>query len=260
MKIFWPLQMLIILVVCFVVYAFWTFPDTSQLMHAYPQVVYKGKSKDFDIKIQAKRPAVWTPIGTISKVAVGAILVSEDWAFYTHEGFDLNQIRESMEKNIKLGRFARGGSTITQQVARNVYLSQEKTLTRKGRELLIALSMEKTLPKKKILEVYLNIAEWGEGLFGISVASRHYFSKHPSELTAKEGAFLAMLLPSPKKYSVSFRQGELTRYARGTINSILRKMVMAQYISAEELDAQLEQRLSFETIESLVESPQAESF
>lgn len=220
--------------------------DVGALEKAYPKVVYDKKNKSSHIEVVDKRPAGWAPLGSISRIAVAAIVLSEDWAFYQHNGFDWEQIRGSIEKNIKMGKFARGGSTITQQVVKNVFLSNEKTLTRKAQEAVLAVRIERQLTKARILEIYLNIAEFGEGLYGIGPAARHYFSKSPSELTAKEGAFLAMLLPSPKKYSVSFRKKALTPYAASTVRSILGKLMATNRLNAEEYQIALHAPLSFE--------------
>jgi monofunctional biosynthetic peptidoglycan transglycosylase len=176
----------------------------------------------------------WSTLSEISRQAIGAVVVSEDWAFYEHKGYDANQIKEAMKSNLDRGRYARGASTITQQVVRNVFLDQDKNLWRKIKELILAVHLEQTVGKNKILETYLNIAEWGQGIYGIRAASQHYFHKMPSDLTAKEGAFLAMLLPSPRRYSQSFRSHQLSDYARTTINSILDKMAQAKYITDEE--------------------------
>lgn len=246
MRFFYLVEITLALVVGSLIYLVATFPNVSELNKLYPVVKYQGKKQAPIVSLSKSRPIYWTKVNEVSRQAIGAIIVSEDWAFYSHGGYDLKQIYESMEKNFKLGKFARGGSTITQQVAKNIYLSNRKTLSRKARELFIAIALEKSLSKRKILELYLNIAEWGEGIFGIANASQFYFHKPPSMLSAKEGAFLAMLLPSPKKYSVSFRQKELTRFARGTINSILQKMVMAQYLDIADLASQIETPLSFE--------------
>jgi len=243
-------------------------PDVSILKTRYPLVHYSPLPKlklskrlaekhprETTITFEKSRPAPWVTISEISKKAVGAIVVSEDWAFYQHHGYDPNQIKEAMNHDLATGKFARGASTITQQVAKNVFLDADKTMTRKLKELFLAVKLEETLKKPKILEIYLNIAEFGEGLYGIGPASRFYFGKAPSELTAKEGAFLAMLLPSPKRYSVSFRQKQLTQYARKTIYSILGKMVQARYITEEEKIAERAQRLSFETNSTVTPDP-----
>jgi hypothetical protein len=122
--------------------------------------------------------------------------------------------RGCLLQDIEEGRFARGASTITQQVVKNVYLSQEKTITRKIREMIWARALNKTLTKREILTFYVNLVEFGPGLYGVRDAARAYFGKSPAELSPKEAAFLVMLLPSPRRYSVSYRQKHLTPYAR----------------------------------------------
>jgi monofunctional biosynthetic peptidoglycan transglycosylase len=247
-------------------------PDVSILKTRYPLVHYsplpkpktgkqlknglgEKKPRETTITFEKSRPAQWVSIPEISKKAVGAIVVSEDWAFYQHHGYDPNSIKEAVNHDLAKGKFARGASTITQQVAKNVFLDADKTMARKVKELFLAVKLEETFKKPKILEVYLNIAEFGEGLYGIGPAARFYFGKSASELTAKEGAFLAMLLPSPKRYSVSFRQKQLTQYARKTIYSILGKMVQARYITEEEKIAERAQPLSFETNSTVTPDP-----
>lgn len=222
------------------------FPDVSELNRRFPAVIYHGRGKPFEVTLRNQRPAGWTPLSQISRVAIGAVIVSEDWSFYSHKGYDAAAIREAIVEDLEKGSFVRGASTLTQQVAKNVFLEQDKTLWRKVREFWIALELEEKVGKRRILESYFNIAEWGEGIFGIRAAARHYFGKSPKELSAREGAFLAMLLPSPKKYSVSHRQGGLTRYARRTVSSILFKMSKARYISQSEYEEALNHRMAFE--------------
>ncbi len=223
------------------------FPDVAVLNTKFPLVQYHGPKEPATIKLVSPAPPGWVKIGDISKAGMGAVVVSEDWAFFSHDGFDANQLKEAIQEDIADRHFSRGASTITMQVVKNVFLSQEKTLYRKAKEFVLAIRLNSHVSKRKVLEVYFNIAEWGEGTFGIGAASQKYFGKPPSELTAKEGAFLAMLLPSPKRYSQSFRDGRLTPYAAKTVRSILDKMVQAQYITEEEHDAQIGTRLSFET-------------
>lgn len=221
-------------------------PGVNILKTQYPVVVHQGKGVKPIVKIQPERPDGWISMKDVSRVAVGAIVVSEDWAFFQHKGYDANQIREAIKEDWEAGHFARGASTITQQVVRNVFLHKEKSLWRKLKEFYLAIRIEQSVGKRRILECYLNIAEWGEGIYGIGPAARMYFKKHPSELTPKEGAFLAMLLPSPIRYGQSFRSRKLTEYARETVNSILRKMVQAQYLTPLEREAELITPLSFE--------------
>ncbi len=240
------------------------FPDLTILKSQYPVVIFVGRKEPPRIRFQKGRPEDWVPIDQISKAALGAVVVSEDWAFYTHQGIDTNQLREAIQKDLEEGRFARGASTITQQVVKNVFLERDKTIWRKIREAYLAVKLEKVIPKRKILEVYFNIAEWGDGIYGIGPAARHYFNKQPSELTAKEGAFLAALLPSPIRYGQSFRSRQLTSFMRRQIGSILTKMVQARYLSAEERVSQLGVSLSFEkdrvSVPSTFETPSGLSF
>ncbi len=222
--------------------------DVGELRTHYPRVVYNAKTQDADIEIVKQRPASWVTLREVSPVASAAIVLSEDWAFWQHNGFDWEQLWSAMQTNLQSGRFVRGGSTITQQVIKNVYLSSEKTLVRKLKEAVLTVRIERHVSKKRILEIYLNIVELGPGVYGIGPASRHYFGKHPSQLTAKEGAYLAMLLPSPKRYSVSFRKKTLTPYARGTIRGILSKLLATRRLSEEEYRAALATPLSFEAV------------
>ncbi len=222
------------------------FPSVATLKSSFPRVIYRGKNEPPVVNLTKSRPPGWRTLGSISAPAIGAVIVSEDWAFYSHRGYDANQIREVIEQSMGEGRLVRGASTITQQVAKNVFLSRDKTLWRKFRELILAMRLEKELGKKKILEIYLNIAEWGPGIFGIQQAAQYYFQKSAGELTAKEGAFLAVLLPSPIRYGQSFRKKQLTPYAASTIRSILRKMVQAGFLSEEERELAQRTALSFE--------------
>jgi monofunctional biosynthetic peptidoglycan transglycosylase len=142
---------------------------------------------------------VWVPLSRISPYLVKAVLIAEDDKFWSHEGFDYESIKQAIEKDLQSGRLKFGGSTISQQLARNLYLSPAKSFWRKFREVLITWRMEQVLPKKRILELYLNIVEWGDGVFGAEAASRHYFEKPASELYPREAARLAVVLPSPRR-------------------------------------------------------------
>lgn len=208
----------------------WHSADVEKLIGYYPY---------FDIKTQeysftSDRPKDWVSINDVSRYAKWAIVVSEDWAFYEHNGIDLNQLRIVIGESIKQGKFVRGASTITQQVIKNTMLSNERSLWRKFREMIMSYKLERVMNKDQILEIYLNIIELGKDLYGVSKASRHYFNKPPSELSAREGAFLAMLLPSPVKYGTSFRRKELTAFAREVIDSILVKLRQADVYEEEQ--------------------------
>ncbi|MDT7044078.1 monofunctional biosynthetic peptidoglycan transglycosylase [Candidatus Nitronereus thalassa] len=162
----------------------------------------------------------WVPLSQIPKNVRRAILVSEDSRFYSHAGVDWQEVQESVETNFEQGRMARGGSTITQQLAKNLYLSTDKTLRRKAKELLMAYTMESQLSKGRILELYLNVIEWGGGVFGIEAAAQQYFGKSSRFLTAEEGARLAAVIPRPLQY----RPDQNSPYVRQKKDLILQRM------------------------------------
>ncbi|MBI1909518.1 MAG: monofunctional biosynthetic peptidoglycan transglycosylase [Deltaproteobacteria bacterium] len=143
---------------------------------------------------------VWVPLSRISTNLRRAVVVAEDGNFLNHHGIDFQELKASFEKNMKRQRFARGFSTLTMQLAKNLYLSPQKTLLRKTLEVLIALRMEQILSKERILELYLNVVEWGDGIYGAEAAARYYFQKPASGLSAGESAFLAAILPNPRRW------------------------------------------------------------
>ena len=144
----------------------------------------------------------WVPLSRISPYVIKAILIAEDDKFWSHEGFDYEALQKALEKDIKAKKFKLGGSTISQQLAKNLYLSPSKNPVRKIREAIITWRMERALSKKRILELYLNVVEWGgTGIFGIEAASRHYYGKSASALNPEEAARLASVLPNPRKFN-----------------------------------------------------------
>jgi len=142
----------------------------------------------------------WIPLSRVPSYVLDAIVVAEDGTFYEHGGIDWFEVQESIEKNLDEGRAARGASTITQQLAKNLFLSTSKDPVRKLREAAITLLMEQTLSKRRILELYVNLIEWGRGVFGIEAASRAFFGKSASGLTLDEGTRLAAVIPSPLRH------------------------------------------------------------
>jgi monofunctional biosynthetic peptidoglycan transglycosylase len=169
----------------------------------------------------------------ISSYVKHAVLISEDASFFSHNGFDWDELENSFKKNMATGRYVRGGSTITQQLAKNMFLSKDKTLLRKAKEAIIATRLEKTLSKKEIFERYLNVVQFGPNIFGIKQAAQFYFHKAPYELSVTESAFLAFLLPSPEKYSHSFFHKELTSFARKRMQSIITGLWQTGHITDE---------------------------
>ena len=148
-----------------------------------------------------RRRQVWVGYRSISRDLVRAVLVSEDDAFWQHEGVDMVQLQESLQKDWTRGRFVRGGSTVTQQLAKNLYLSPSRNPLRKLRELFIARRLEAELRKSRILELYLNVIEWGDGVYGAEAATETYFQKTALEVTPEEAALLAAVIVNPRVMS-----------------------------------------------------------
>lgn len=142
----------------------------------------------------------WQPLSQISPQLQRAVLIAEDAAFYAHDGFDWAGIRFAAEKNLTQGRVVAGGSTITQQLAKNLFLSGSRTPWRKAQEAVITVMLESTLSKRRILEIYLNIVEWGNGVFGAQAAARHYYGRNARYLNRQQAATLAAMLPNPRYY------------------------------------------------------------
>lgn len=169
-------------------------------------------------ELQKKNPGAklqqkWVSYGFISPHLKRALIAAEDSKFMQHQGFDFDGIQKAFEKNEKRGRIAAGGSTITQQLAKNLFLWPEKSVIRKAEEALITLMIENTWSKRRILEVYMNEIEWGTGIFGAEAAARHYFGISANELNEYQAAMLASMVPSPQYYD---RKGETEGLARQT--------------------------------------------
>jgi monofunctional biosynthetic peptidoglycan transglycosylase len=156
---------------------------------------WKGNYHSF--RLGPKNP-YWTPSGDIPSEMKWAVILAEDKNFYKHEGIDVRAIKSAIKYDLEKKSLARGASTITQQVAKNVFLTREKSINRKVKEIILAKRMEDELTKGRIIELYLNVVELGPMVYGIGHGSRYYFGKHPSQLTPRECAFLAAMLPGPR--------------------------------------------------------------
>jgi len=142
----------------------------------------------------------WVAYNKISKNLKRALIVSEDAKFVDHEGFDWEGIQKAYEKNMKKGKIVAGGSTISQQLAKNLFLSTKRTPWRKGEEVIITLMLEAVMDKRRIFEIYLNVIEWGNGVFGAEAAARHYFGVSAAQLSPEQAARLAAMVPNPRFY------------------------------------------------------------
>ncbi len=167
----------------------------------------------------ARLKHVWVDYEAISPQLKRAVIAAEDARFIEHEGVDWDAVQKALEANRKRGRPARGGSTISQQLAKNLFLSPERSYVRKGQELVITYMIEALWDKRRILEVYLNVAEWGDGVFGAEAAARHYYGASAARLGAEPSARLAVMLPRPKYYDrnrgseyLARRAGVIVRY------------------------------------------------
>jgi len=185
----------------YVAYLYLTLPDVRGLRTSNPETTAFMELRAREARSDgqpARRVYKWASYARISQHLKRAVLVAEDGAFWTHEGVDYDQLKESIEANIERMEFARGGSTITQQLAKNLYLSPSKNPIRKLRELLIARQLETELSKQRILELYLNVIEWGDGIYGAEAAARTYFQKSAADLSPQESALLAGAIVNPR--------------------------------------------------------------
>lgn len=184
-------------------YWYMTMPDVARLAKVNPPSTAYIEARRVETQRHGKAYEpnwTWVPLGRISPHLQRAVLVAEDAGFYRHQGVDWGAVREAFAHNWETGELHRGGSTITQQLAKNLYLSPNKSLLRKAHEVMIAHALEQRLPKRRILELYLNVVEWGRGVYGAEAAARHHFGVSAADLTPEEAAFLAAILPAPRRY------------------------------------------------------------
>ena len=189
-------------------------PGKSAMMR-YRERQWKRAGKDTKIR------RTWVPISRISSYVTKAVIIAEDDKFWSHEGFDFEAMEKAMEKDIKKRKFKAGGSTISQQLAKNLYLSPSRNPVRKIKEAILTWRIERALTKRRILEIYLNVVEWGPGIFGIEAAARHYYGVPASALGPEQAARLASILPNPIRFSPL----RPSRYVSRRSNFIYRIMV-----------------------------------
>jgi hypothetical protein len=188
----------------------------------------------------------WVPLERISPFLSHAVLAHEDAAFFRHRGFAPWAIETALQNNLRAGRFAYGASTISMQLAKNLFLQRDKTLARKVREVLLTWWLESALEKREILALYLNVIEYGPGIYGIGAASERYFGRRPGELSPAESAFLATLLPAPSSYHRQFVAGELGPGTRQQMRFLLERMHERERIDEAALRHGLAELESFE--------------
>ncbi len=192
----------------------------------------------------------WVPLSQVPKDVVNAVIVAEDGLFWSHSGFDWFEFKESMERNLTEGRAVRGASTITQQLVKNLYLSSSKNPMRKMREWILTWWMEQNLPKSRILEIYLNVIEWGRGVYGIGAAAETYFGKSVRDLTREEGIRLAAVIPNPTRREVNDESNSMQR----RMAMILRRMAVRGMVK-DSIDAMMKDSVGQMTEDSVYVMP-----
>jgi len=220
--------LVVILAVAVILGSAWLLlPDGSEFKTENPQST--AMMRDYAVQKKLKQSEIrYQPVALsqISKHLIHTIILSEDARFYTHPGIDLEALKFAMETNLQRREYALGGSTITQQLAKNLYLKSRKSLFRKFAEIIIAYKMDRTLSKRRILELYLNIAEFGPALFGAEAASRYYFGIPAAALNVDQATRLAALLPSPRKHSPH----DGTKFTETRRKRLLRWLMQTGYI------------------------------
>jgi monofunctional biosynthetic peptidoglycan transglycosylase len=220
----WTMALLVLIIVVvqlwFFAHIWWwakhTPPSTSFMEQRYEEL--RAKQPD------AQLYQAWVPYSAISESLKRAVIAAEDAKFADHEGFDWEGIQKSMEKNQRKGKIVAGGSTITQQLAKNLFLSGERSWWRKGQEAIITEMLETAMDKERILEIYLNVVEWGNGVFGAEAAARHYFGIGAAKLSARQAALLASMLPAPRR----FEKNPDSAYLQHRVQIILARMPQAE--------------------------------
>ncbi|MHB8844559.1 MAG: transglycosylase domain-containing protein [Nitrospirota bacterium] len=217
-------------------------PDVSVLKHYRPAAASEVLDRNGSLiaHFYDRKFRLWVPITTLPDVVIQAIVTAEDDTFFGHQGVNYQAVWEALKHDVQKKRFARGGSTITQQMIKNVLLSKEKTVTRKIREFVLARKAEEVLTKRQILEIYLNEVEWGDAIYGIEAAARFYFDKHASELRPAEAALLAGMLPNPRYYNPFKRMDK----ARKRQEQVLFNMFQAKLLTEDGYSQAMEMPLT----------------
>jgi membrane peptidoglycan carboxypeptidase len=219
-------------------------PDVSALKHYRPAAASEVLDRNGGLitHFYDRKFRVWVPIASLPDVVIQAVVTAEDDTFFGHEGVNYRAVWEALKHDVQKKRFARGGSTITQQMIKNVLLSKEKTLGRKLREFVLARRAEEALTKLQILEIYLNEVEWGENIHGIEAASRYYFDRHGAELTASEAALLAGMLPNPRYYNPFKRMDKARQRQEQVLFNMFQAKLLTQDAYAQAMDAPVKLR------------------
>jgi monofunctional biosynthetic peptidoglycan transglycosylase len=210
-------------------YFYFSLPEVSLLKQKNPSTTALMELREREYRkqnIRGRRQQIWVSYGAVSEHIKKAIVVSEDAAFFSHKGVDMTELKAALKKDLETLSFSRGGSTLTMQLAKNLYLNPSKNPLRKFKEIIIAHQLENALSKQRIFEIYLNVVELGRNIYGVEAAAQHYFGKPAAAVDLVEAATLAALLPSPrnsKERSLAARR-----------NIILNRLASVGYLSQSE--------------------------
>jgi monofunctional biosynthetic peptidoglycan transglycosylase len=207
------------------------YPEVANLKKHNPKKTSFMEYRENQWKEEGKKIAIrqyWVPLSRVSSYMAKAVIIAEDDKFWSHSGFDFDAMEKSFEKDLKEKKFKFGGSTISQQLAKNLYLTPSKNPMRKIKEAILTWRIEKNISKRRILELYLNVAEWGEGIFGIEAASRRYYGKSAAELSADEAAHLAAVLPNPRKYNPTVNSKFVARRSQIIYEIMVRRGIVVE--------------------------------
>lgn len=220
-------RLLVLMILWFVIFNLWVFLNIAWLIKFNPSST--AFMRDRLSVIRADNPKAtlqhqWIDYSKISRNLKRAVIASEDAKFLQHQGFDREGIELAFKKNLKKGKLVAGGSTITQQLAKNLFLSSDRSFTRKFEEAIITVMLETMLSKQRIYEIYLNMIEWGNGVFGAEAAARHYYSKGAHSLSTTQAAKLAVMVPNPRFYD----SNRHTRYINRRTATIQARLYQVQ--------------------------------
>jgi len=219
----------------YAVYFFASLPDVSHLKNENPKITALMQMRMDQAKTENKKFKIrqyWVSYGSIPELLKNTIRIAEDASFFNHEGVDFEELKESIKRNLEEGKLARGGSTITQQLAKNLYLTTDKSFLRKIKEYFIAQRLENELSKNRIYHLYLNVIEFGPGVFGVEAASKYYFGKSVSNLSLEEIVRLTAIIPRP----LITNPKSNSKWLKWKCKWILRKLALYNYIDQATYD------------------------
>lgn len=220
-----------VLFLLYTIYSIFSIPDLCDLKKTNPKTtafIEMKKEEWRDKKLKRKIDQRWIPSSAMSRHLKNAVIAAEDPNFYHHHGLDFHAVYLAFKRNLEEHRIVYGASTITQQLMKNLYLSPSRNPFRKWREAILALRVERCVPKNRILEVYLNSIEWGDSIYGIEAAASRYFGKSASELDPAESALLASMIPNPNYFNPYKRPGALLSVRNRTLEDMWRRGMISK--------------------------------